>query len=175
MAPSHYQNQCYLLISEVLWHSSESNSTTSVQAIILSSQFENYTFNIAATPPNNKKNCIHLVSLCLHEQVGNTIVDGWPQFECNFNVFADTILPYGSHCIDMTASPRTYQRLYRHMVVMLCNVWLAESSRAPVLWRHDHNVDDQNMVVLPIIGGQLAMLTEEKLPSKYNADEMISM
>ena len=52
-----------------------------------------------------KKNCTYLVSLCLHELVGDTIVDGWPQFECNFDVFADMILPYGSHCIDMTASP----------------------------------------------------------------------
>ena len=57
---------------------------------------------------------------------------------------------------------------------MLCNVWLGESSRAPALWRHDHNVDDQNMVVLPIVGGRLAMLTEENLPSKYNTDEMKS-
>ena len=32
-------------------------------------------------------------------------MDGWPQFECNFNIFADMILPYGSHCIDMTPSP----------------------------------------------------------------------
>ena len=44
-----------------------------------------------------KKNCAYLVSLCLHEQVGDTIVDGWSQFECNFNGFADMILPYGSH------------------------------------------------------------------------------
>ena len=85
------------------------------------------------------------------------------------------ILPYGSHCIDMTASPRTYQRRHRHVVVMLCNVWSAESSRSPALWRHYHNADDQNMVVLPIVGGQLAMLTEEKLPSKYNVNGMKSM
>ena len=52
-----------------------------------------------------EKNCTYMVSLCLHEQVGDTIVDGWPQFECNFNVFVDTILPYGNQCIDMTASP----------------------------------------------------------------------
>ena len=58
------------------------------------------------------------------------------------------------------------------MVVMICNLWLDESSRAPVLWRHDHNVDNQNMTVLPIIGGQLAMLTEENMPSKYNVSEM---
>ena len=44
----------------------------------------------------------YLVSLCLHKQVSDTIVNGWPLFECNFNVFADVILPYSSHCIDMT-------------------------------------------------------------------------
>ena len=60
-----------------------------------------------------QKNHIYLISLCLHEQFGDTIVDGWPQLECNFNVFADMILPYGSHCIDMTTSARTYQRHYR--------------------------------------------------------------
>ena len=58
---------------------------------------------------------------------------------------------------------------------MLCNVWLAESSRAPALWRHDHNVGDQNMVVFPIVGGRLAMFTEENLASKYNVNEMKSM
>ena len=119
-----------------------------------------------------KKNYTYLASLCLHEQVGDTIVDGSPQFECDFNVFAAMILPYGSHCIDMTSSHRTYQRRYRHVVVMLCNVWLAESPRAPALWRHDHNVGDQNMVVLPIVGGRLVMLTEENLPSKYYVNEV---
>ena len=40
--------------------------------------------------------------------------------------------------------------------------WLQQ---APTLWRHDHNVDYQNMMVLPIVGGWLAMLAEENLPS----------
>ena len=35
----------------------------------------------------SKKNCSYLVSLCLHKQGGDTIVDGWPQFECSFHVF----------------------------------------------------------------------------------------
>ena len=52
-----------------------------------------------------KKNCTYLASSCLHEQIGDTIMGGWPQFECNFNVFADIILPHSSHCIDMTPSP----------------------------------------------------------------------
>ena len=36
MAPSHYLNQCWLIISEVLWHSPEVNSTGSAQYIYLS-------------------------------------------------------------------------------------------------------------------------------------------
>ena len=60
------------------------------------------------------------------------------------------ILPYGSQAI-----ASTWQSAQN----------LSESSRAPALWRHDHNVDNQNMMVLPIIGGRLAMLTEENLPS----------
>ena len=56
---------------------------------------------------------------------------------------------------------RTYQRHYRRVVVMLCNVWLAESSHAPALWRHDHNVDDQNMAVLPIVGVNLPCLRKK--------------
>ena len=80
------------------------------------------------------------------------------------------VLPYGSHCIDIIASPRTYQRWYQHVVVMLYNLWLAESTH--IARRHDPNVDNQNMVVLPIVGGRLAMLTEENLPSKYNVNEM---
>ena len=39
------------LISEVLWHSLESNFTVSVEATILHNEFENHTFEITATPP----------------------------------------------------------------------------------------------------------------------------
>ena len=45
-APSHYPNQCWLLISEVLWHSSESNSTARAQAIILHNELESYILKI---------------------------------------------------------------------------------------------------------------------------------
>ena len=43
MAPSHYLNQCWFFISEVLWCSPESYSMARVQATILSNEFENYT------------------------------------------------------------------------------------------------------------------------------------
>ena len=41
-APRHYLNQGLLLISEVLWHSFESNFTTNVQSPILHNEFEHY-------------------------------------------------------------------------------------------------------------------------------------
>ena len=57
----------------------------------------------------------------------------------------------------------------------MANCPMAESSRAPALWRHDCNVNDQNMVVLLVVGGRLAMLREENLPSEYNVNEIKSM
>ena len=42
----HYLNQCWLLISEVLWHSSERNSTARAQAIILHNELESYILKI---------------------------------------------------------------------------------------------------------------------------------
>ena len=51
MAPSHYLNQCWLLISEVLKHSLDSNFIGGAEATILCYEFENYTFNITATSP----------------------------------------------------------------------------------------------------------------------------
>ena len=46
ISPIHYLNQCWLLISEVQWHSPESNFTASVQATILHVESENVTFEI---------------------------------------------------------------------------------------------------------------------------------
>ena len=48
IAPIHHLNQCWLLISEVLWHSSENNFTVNAQTSILYIEFENCTFKIIA-------------------------------------------------------------------------------------------------------------------------------
>ena len=40
-APSHYLNQCWLITSEVLWHSSEGNSIRNAQHIYPWYEFEN--------------------------------------------------------------------------------------------------------------------------------------
>ena len=47
-------NQCWLIISEVLWHSPENNFTAIVQSIILYNKFENYTFKIIVTFPRGQ-------------------------------------------------------------------------------------------------------------------------
>ena len=54
MAPSHYLNQCWLLISEVLWLSPENNFTSCVPATIQHHAHDNYMFNIAATFPRRQ-------------------------------------------------------------------------------------------------------------------------
>ena len=48
-APSHYLNQYWILISEVLWHSLKSNFAARAQGTILYNEFENHTLKIIAT------------------------------------------------------------------------------------------------------------------------------
>ena len=50
-APSRNPNQCWLLISELLWHSLESKFTASDQAAILYIEFERDALRITATSP----------------------------------------------------------------------------------------------------------------------------
>ena len=53
-APSHYLNQCWLIISEVLWHSPRANFTGNAQAIYPWYKFENYLFKITAAFPRDQ-------------------------------------------------------------------------------------------------------------------------
>ena len=46
---SHYLNQCWLFISDVLWFSPESNSIASGQATVPLNEFENYTVSVITT------------------------------------------------------------------------------------------------------------------------------
>ena len=106
-----------------------------------------------------KKNCAYLVSLCLHKQAGETIFNGWPQFVCNFNAL--------SIWLGHTAAIASTWQPVPQPINGVTGTWLScfamcDWLRALVHLHHDHNVDDQNTVVLPIVGGRLAMLTEEK-------------
>ena len=53
-ARNHYLNQWWLLMSEVLWHSFESNFTASAQGTLLYNEFKNFTFKIPATSPRGQ-------------------------------------------------------------------------------------------------------------------------
>ena len=53
MAPSHYLNQRWLLINDVLWHLPESDFIT--QAAILCDEFGSYTIKITATSPGTNE------------------------------------------------------------------------------------------------------------------------
>ena len=103
------------------------------------------------------------------------IVDRWPQFECNFNVLpiwfchaaviASTWQPVlepingvtGTRlsCFAMCDWPRTLVHLH-------CDVMITTSTTKT--WWSCRS-----------LGGRLAMLKEENLPSKYNVNEMKSM
>ena len=49
MAPSHCLNQFGIIMSKVLWHSSEGSFTAGGLATILYTEFENYTYKITTT------------------------------------------------------------------------------------------------------------------------------
>ena len=53
-APGHYLNQCWLLSSEILWHSPESNFTMSAPASIRCNKLKNYSFKIIPTSPRGQ-------------------------------------------------------------------------------------------------------------------------
>ena len=55
MAPSHYQNQCWLIIRDILWHSPENNFIMSAQADILWNDFKYCSFNITASSSRGQR------------------------------------------------------------------------------------------------------------------------
>ena len=50
-APSHYLNQCWLMISGVLWHSADSNFTENTQDVYFWNELEIYKFETNQTLP----------------------------------------------------------------------------------------------------------------------------
>ena len=89
-ALSHYLHQCWVLISEVLWHSPKSNFRASARASVLYGEFENHTFNIFATTPRGQwANCYYDLKLnyelspmlcsakCSHDWINNFLTH-WP-------------------------------------------------------------------------------------------------
>ena len=69
-APSHYLNQCWLLISEFLWHSSESNVTDIAQATILCNTFKYCTDKLLPHSPgvNELTHWGRVTHICVSKQ-----------------------------------------------------------------------------------------------------------
>ena len=81
-APSHYLNQCWLIINGILWYSPCNNFTSSAWDISTWYEFENYNFEITATSPRGQ-----WVNSALHHQM---YCDGMTQLVmmlcCHFNI-----------------------------------------------------------------------------------------
>ena len=61
MAPSHYPNQSWLVISRALCHSPDCNSTGNVHKSNHYNEFENHTFKIKATSPRVQQVNINMI------------------------------------------------------------------------------------------------------------------
>ena len=89
MAPSHYLNQCWLLIIEVLWHPPDSNFKVRAQAII---QYRYINFKTATTSPRGQ-----WVDLCCPTH--NLILENWIlHLESPFKVINYSY--FKSQCLD---------------------------------------------------------------------------
>ena len=69
------------------------------------------------------------------------------RFESIFKIFANKILRYDHHSFHCHT---TQQMAANQSTAMLSCVLLAENSREPALWRHDLDVNDQNLLSLSI-------------------------
>ena len=72
-APSHYPNQCWLIISEVLWHSPDGNFTENAQHIYPWYDLENYEFKTTATSP--RAQWVELMVQTISHEMGCTILN----------------------------------------------------------------------------------------------------
>ena len=73
--------------------------------------------------------------------------------------------------VDVIASRRVIG-LTAHLHSIEPLIDLIEHPRAPALWRHDRDVSNQTMVMLPIFQGWLNMFTEKISTSKRNLNIM---
>ena len=83
MTPSHCLNQCWLMISEVLWHSPDSNFTENTSDIYRWTEFEIYSFETVVKSPRSQwvkwATAIAGWTMTLFGHAS------WPmQLECNF-------------------------------------------------------------------------------------------
>ena len=70
-APSHYLTQCWLIINEVLWHSSEIKFTENTHDSNLQDEFEYYNFKILLHLPGVNELITDDIAIAKYRQVSN--------------------------------------------------------------------------------------------------------
>ena len=94
LSTSHYLNQCWPFISEVLWHSPQTNFRAKAQACILDDELENYTFKITTASPSGQ--CVKAITTCQSNK-WRVICSARMMLNC---VLANAFLVY-SHVIEL--------------------------------------------------------------------------
>ena len=128
-APSHFLNQCWIIISSILWHLLERHFTLRGEATMLCYQFENNSFIITSLFPTGWwRHQMEIFSALLAICAGNSPVTGeFPSqrpVAWNFDVFFD---------------PRLNKRLSKQS----CGRWFETPSRP--LWRHCNGPMSQSL------------------------------
>ena len=77
MASSHYLNQCWLMISDVLWHSPDSNSTENVKIFIVEMNFKFTNLRLYWNLPGTNQLMIAIYILCSRNLYLAVIVCLW--------------------------------------------------------------------------------------------------
>ena len=101
-APSHYLNQHWLIISEVLWHAPERKFTAIDQVDILYNELENYNFKIIATirrgqwvNPLRSRQRTDISQVLFSNKFSVKITVFW--FKFHWNLFAGVQLTLSQH------------------------------------------------------------------------------
>ena len=85
-APSHYLNQCWPMISEVLWHSPDSNFTENTEDIYRRNEFEIYLFDTVVKFPRGQ----WVNPLLVHWSYHSLVLNHWDDSMMKF-----TLIWYG--------------------------------------------------------------------------------
>ena len=144
MAPSHYLNQCWLPISEVLWHSSQSNSV-SAQVTILYNEFEKFIFfkSLPCLPEANE-----LSDLGWYTTMG--------QLQQNF--FTERSLCKNFKCAAICLMTAILQMLFSKALPSWTQCWHQH------MWCHMHQFSAANFA---LAGFPLTNTLGENLPSRH--------
>ena len=141
-APSYNLNQCWSIISEVPWHSSESKLTVSSQAIILYNEFENYAFKIIAISPRGQwvkrfsANCMPfylcpVLRVCTNEQI--ILATWWRHQMETFCVTGPFVR--GIHRSPVNPLTSSDAELWWHYILWAAPQQTVEKTiEAPVIW-----------------------------------------